>query len=119
MFEGVNEIHILNKSILGKQSLVNVLDQNVANWIVLATDNEVWDIRYIVTEAFDGTPTLECGVAGDTDALGTIDLTASTDVLQIIDARYKMTTSEAVNLTYSAGGATTGNVDVYVNRMVF
>jgi len=41
MFEGVNEIHILNKSILGKQSLVNVLDQNVANWIVLATDNEV------------------------------------------------------------------------------
>jgi len=84
----------------------------------LATGNEIWDVRYVVTEAFDQASTLELGVSADTDAVEVIDLTATVGVLQTTQSRYIMTQSEALNLTYTANGATAGAVDVYAIRVI-
>ena len=73
----------------------------------------------MVTEAFDQASTLTIGVSADTDAVATVDLTATLNELQATSSRYVMTASEAVNLTFTANSATTGSVDVYAVRVKF
>lgn len=75
-------------------------------------------VEVIIDTAFDGTPTMSVGVAGTTSKyMGTtdVDLTAVATTVFEVHPGLPAAGAEALILTYSAGGASTGAARVIVH----
>lgn len=69
-----------------------------------------------VDTAFDGTPTLSIGDAGNTSRLMTDDeIDLNSLGTYVADASYLYSTDTAITFTFNAGGATVGNATITVN----
>lgn len=79
-------------------------------------------IRVIIDTAFDGTPTMSVGIAGTTSkysATSEVDLTAAAGtIFEIVPEDAVEAGTEALIITYSAGGASAGSARVLVDTVV-
>jgi hypothetical protein len=84
-----------------------------ANAVILTTS-------VIVDTAFDGTPTLSVGIAGNASKyVGSGDsLLSLTDRFDVLNQNAAVGTSEALQLSYSAGGSTVGTGRVLVSYSI-
>ena len=79
-------------------------------------------VRVVIDSAFDGTPTMSVGIAGTTSkysATGEVDLNAAAGtIFEIVPEDAVEAGTEALIITYSAGGATVGSARVLVDTVV-
>jgi hypothetical protein len=101
---------------------VNFGDGATITAFTLPANAVVYSTRCIVDTAFDGTPSLSVGIAGNTSKyMNASDLSLlfpAETVFEAVNGKLPVGTTEAIEIAYTAGGATVGSARVEVQYAI-